>query len=320
MRKKAPSHHSVRDKSTTINSTTRIDARVKLKMSCWNCRGLSSRLPYINSLFEDGTRILVLSEHWLWPYELHKLNEINQMYEAVGKSDSRLTEEKDGGRGCGGIGLLWHKNIAATPISGISSDWICGVRFTVDDGDNSLMSVIGVYLPCLDQGVDCYREHLQELERLISESRLLGPVTLLGDFNAHLGGLESQQNVQGLLLQEIMERCELSAIYQGVLASGPKHTFCSGNVRTTVDYILMDVEAASMVTSCVTHFMDDLNTSDHLPLTASISYDACPGSQDSNPPSFKKIDWIGAEKNGDLVLFSDEIRNKLEPLHVYSRV
>ena len=56
----------------------------------------------------------------------------------------------------------------------------------VDDGENSLLSVIGVYLPCLDLGVDCYREHMKELERVVSESRLLGPVTVLGDFNAHL--------------------------------------------------------------------------------------------------------------------------------------
>ena len=41
----------------------------------------------------------------------------------------------------------------------------------MNDGDSSLMSVIGVYLPCLDLGVDCYREHLMELEGVISESR-----------------------------------------------------------------------------------------------------------------------------------------------------
>ena len=76
------------------------------------------------------------------------------------------------------------------------------------------MSVIGVYLPCLDQGVDCFREHLQELERLISESRLLGPVILLGDFNAHIGGLECQ-HLQKVLLHGEMDRCELSAISQG---------------------------------------------------------------------------------------------------------
>ena len=73
----------------------------------------------------------------------------------------------------------------ATPVGGISSDRICGIRFSVDDGDRSVMSIIGVYLPCLDQGLDCYTE---ELERVFSKSELLGPVIVLGDFNAHLGG------------------------------------------------------------------------------------------------------------------------------------
>ena len=51
----------------------------------------------------------------------------------------------------------------------------------------SLWCLLGVYLPCLDQGVDCYRDHLVELERVISESELQSPVMVLGDFNAHLG-------------------------------------------------------------------------------------------------------------------------------------
>lgn len=41
-------------------------------------------------------------------------------------------------------------------ISGISFDRVCGVRFTMDDGDGSVMSITGVYLPCLDQDKDCY--------------------------------------------------------------------------------------------------------------------------------------------------------------------
>ena len=65
----------------------------------------------------------------------------------IRKANSRLTEERDGGRGCGGIGLLWHKSIAATPICGISSNRNCGIRFKINDDNGSLMSVIGVYLP-----------------------------------------------------------------------------------------------------------------------------------------------------------------------------
>ena len=170
--------------------------------------------------------------------------------------------------------MLWHKSVAATPITDINSDWICGIRCTMDDRVDSLMSVIGVYLPCLDLGIDRHREHLKELERVVSESRLLGPVTVLGDFNAYLGGWECQQNIQGVLLQEMTERFELSTVSEGVLSSGLGYTYRSGDVRTTVDYILMDIKAASMVSSCHTHPMEDLNTSDHLPLTVSLSYDA----------------------------------------------
>lgn len=99
------------------------------------------------------------------------------------------------------------------------------------------------------------------------------------------------------------------------------YTYCCGDVKTTVDYILMDVEAASMMTSCHTHPMEDLNTSDHLPLTVSLSYDVCSESCYGSSPgncSFKKIDWLSAEKNGDLAAFSAEITARLEPL--YSRV
>ena len=62
-------------------------------------------MPYLNSIIEEGLKVIVLCEHWLWLYDLHKLNEIEE-YEAVGKSDSRLTEDREGSRSCGRIGIL----------------------------------------------------------------------------------------------------------------------------------------------------------------------------------------------------------------------
>ena len=159
----------MRDHNPTVTHPSRAPVTCKFsrsgfKMSCWNCRGLSSSAPYLNYLLEKGTKILVLSEHWLWPYDLHKLDEINDKYEAVRKSDSRLTDVVDTGRGYGGIGLLWHKNIATTPISGINSDRISSIRFTVDDGDRSMMSVIGVYLSCRTRLWTAAADHLVEFE------------------------------------------------------------------------------------------------------------------------------------------------------------
>ena len=71
-----------------------------------------------------------------------------------------------------------------------------------------------------------------------------------------------------------------------------------------------------MTTSCVTHEMADLNTSDHLPLTASLVYSTVPkheATENENAmPS--RIDWAEAERNGAVLAFSAEIGHKLEPL------
>ena len=84
---------------------------------------------------------------------------------------------------------MWKKDLDAVPISSISSDRICGLRIKLQRHATSEITVLGVYLPCSDMGMECYSEHLVELENLISESERLGPIVIIGDFNAHLGKL-----------------------------------------------------------------------------------------------------------------------------------
>ena len=159
--KRSRSRCSDVDVSPSGVSMTGTKSKVGVKITCWNCRGLLSSLPYLNSLLdpEEGPKIVVLSENWLRPYDLHQLNDLNSDYCAVGKSDSRLNEDRSGRRGCGGIGILWHKGIAASPISSTGSDRTCGIRFSLAD---TILPVIGVYLPCLDEGIHCYTDHLIE--------------------------------------------------------------------------------------------------------------------------------------------------------------
>ena len=57
-------------------------------------------------------------------YNLFRLSEIDAEFESWGQADNRLSESAEGGRGCGRIGFLWKKGVAAAPIGGIESDRI----------------------------------------------------------------------------------------------------------------------------------------------------------------------------------------------------
>ena len=64
----------------------------------------------------------------------------------------------------------------------------CSIRLTHRRSGTTL-TVIGVYLPCQDLGMDFYCTGLTELEELVIESIELGPTMVAGDYNAHLGSL-----------------------------------------------------------------------------------------------------------------------------------
>ena len=175
-------------------------------------------------------------------------------------------------------------------------------------------------MPCLHQGLDAFVEHLLELERVISESKLLRPVFILGNFNAHLGALGGQRgvdntNTQGVLLYEMLGTCDLSVLFLACIASGAPDTYHCGEVDTTVDHICGDLCAASLAHSCHTHAMEDLNTSDHLTLSLEFMYTPCVcdtelTSADARQP---RVDLDRARKDGDIDVFVAEVRNRLQP-------
>ena len=41
-------------------------------------------------------KIVVVSKHWLWSYDLHMLNDFSKDYDALRKSDNSLTEGRCG--------------------------------------------------------------------------------------------------------------------------------------------------------------------------------------------------------------------------------
>lgn len=72
-----------------------------------------------------------------------------------------------------------------------------------------------------------------------------------------------------------------------------------------------------MMLSCRTHAMEDLNTSDHLPLSVNLSFGTCSDAQTEEDSLLKqpsRINWEQARKSGAVYEFSTEVQYRLAPL------
>ena len=168
---------------------------------------------------KEGTDIICVSEHWLWPYQITELSNVHQDFEGFGVADRRLNENSDHNRGCGGVGIIWNKSIQASPISNFKSDRFCAVKVSLSNG--SSMSLISVYLPSTDHPLDEFEECLNELICVYSALQAEGPVVLLGDFNAHLN---HPRNHQGSLLHDAIHRCRNDFFIGGAITARIRET------------------------------------------------------------------------------------------------
>ena len=96
----------------------------------WNCRGLSHAVPYLQHLSET-VDIIVLAEHWLWPFELSKLDSIVPGFQGVGVSDSRLNEQSSLRKGCGGVGIIWRSSMLVSNVIYTNSDRIIALQLSI---------------------------------------------------------------------------------------------------------------------------------------------------------------------------------------------
>ena len=60
-------------------------------------------------------------------------------------------------------------------------------------------------------------------------------------------------NQQGLLLHQLLTRCNLYVVSLSLLATGPQYTFQNSVTQTTVDYILASQDASHYIQQCFTH-------------------------------------------------------------------
>ena len=222
--------------SSVVHHPTLADQRMchlhpVLRIAAWNCRGLSSGLPYCELLVESHD-IIIISEHWLWPFELHKIQNIHPNMTGTATADNRLNPECSLTRGCGGVGIIWNERLKATPVVGINLDRICAI--TIDCATTSI-PVISVYLPSTDHPTEDFHQCLHILEDLVNKH--CGPVILAGDFNSHVGSeggpkASGSQNLHGRLLLEMVCYNDLFITFLSSLSTGPSYTYFREDTQT----------------------------------------------------------------------------------------
>ena len=173
-------------------------------------------------------------------------------------------------RGCGGVVILWKKNLNASPLQ-FSSDRMCGLSIDLNSTSATprFLSILGIYMPCFEQCQDVYRNYFKSVEYHISQLSH-NPLLIMGDLNAHLNVSSSDHNRRGAMWNNLIETYQLCDLSTSQLASSPGFTYYSGARHTTIDDIFGNQEAAQSATSCQTVEEHPLNTSDHLPICCSF--------------------------------------------------
>ena len=255
--------------------------RKDLKIACWNCRGLSSSIPFLRSLL-DRNDIVLISEHWLHNNRLQQLDEIHNDFNVCGRS-SRLSSEETYGirRGQGGVAIFWRKDLkGVSTIETIRHDRICGIRLECAEG--SVLVVLSVYMPAGGSS-DNIEVALDELGAIIDDLEVGAIPIVGGDFNGNMGTTGGPRGrggptKAGSAVLSFMTDQNLMAVNLVEKATGPVNTYEGHNGSSLIDYIMIPCFMESKIRACHTGRDEASNTSDHLPIESTINVGTLPRS------------------------------------------
>ncbi len=294
-----------------------------VRITAWNIRSLSCARPYMNELLELKSDVLFIAEHRLYEQELHKLDNINENYNVVGKSSNDLEMYEQGYKlGHCGVAMFWHKQLGnqVKPIK-CNSDRICAIEIMNTFGCKSLV-VVGVYLPQQRCKISSFDDHLIELEQLICRVKPHSEICIIGDFNCHFGeqvgnrfwGKTTPNAAKCKKLIDANDMCIIDS--QTSHCNGPGYTFyVEGVGKSYVDHCVMSSYAQASVTDCI--IMEDCvtNTSDHLPITVTINTSPDTGKSQENCKK-EKVAWSKLSEETITERYTKPLDNKLAEVYV----
>ena len=297
--------------ASVLHSKTQLTS--KLSICTWNCRGLHNSIPYIKVLISKEVDVIILQEHWLWPFQLDQLNSIDNRYTFTAVCDQRLNPSSDFHRGCGGVALLWRKSLNAAAVFHQYSDRICSIQVPLQNSPP--LTIHGVYMPSADQPQETYTSYLDTVSQIVSQSDSDAPMIIAGDLNCHLGSLgcprsNDTPNSRGHKWKDVIDHHTLYVASLSHISSGPIHTYHSGSVSTTVDYVLGNLALSSVLSSCDTLEDHSLNTSDHLPIISNLDMTFLSHSPLESSPF---LNWKRSVKEGTISAYTSLTDDLVRP-------
>ena len=176
----------------------------------------------------------------------------------------------------------WHKSLTIIPID-TNSDHYCAIQV------QSVISIIGVYLPSANAPSDEYKEYLTQLEGTVASLQEQGKVLIVGDFNAHiLFQSNCGYEPPGV---EVANWLNLYHLYPVSLTSMRSQSTLTILVLIPLWTILLQMlRSSSIVSRCWTAEGIPENVSDHLAISIMLHFDT-PTEERHDPHSVDRIDW-----------------------------
>ena len=268
-----------------------------ITFACWNARGIMPGALYADHILtKNNIDILAISEHWLFPNSLKFLSSINVHYDYSGASDEDLCHPSTGSgiycRGKGGVALLWHKRLSHC-IRNVDTDDDRIIGIDINLKNNVHIVCFGVYLPSSNYSNELFYEYIDKLSDLHAQHSAHAHVIFLGDFNAQISGPKRTVNLnrRGVYLSNFIDQTNMRSLNMSAECHGPLYSFCPYKTidnRTMIDHIIVPVGLSSLFFHCAILDEHELNTSDHLPIIASLN---------AEPICFKRPAYVRCKFN-----------------------
>ncbi|WAR25282.1 hypothetical protein MAR_010986 [Mya arenaria] len=248
---------------SSVRSATTAAAQIsasgyQFNVLTWNVTGIFSSSSYLSDvLIEKNVHICGLSEHWLYPHNLHALNLC-------------VTSAK-GAKG--GVALLWHRQLDHL-VSPLPID------------DDRLIGCI-----CLVRSL-IFRDYIDKLYDLWCSYSQWGTVVFLCDFNAKYTA--DSHVTRDRLLYSLLCDTNMVALNTFPLCTGASHSYVSydDSCQTLIDFICIPAEIVYTCTHC--EMIDDncLNTIRHRPILCTLKLgDTISESNYTNADVNLQINW-----------------------------